>query len=318
MSSSAHTTVFEFHHGDCIEGMRSLESESVDVVVTSPPYNLGIAYSKFKDTADRSEYLDWSVRWATELRRVLKPDGSFFLNVGSSPQSPLMPYQLALRLSELFTLQNTLHWIKSIAVETRAGETFSVGHFKPINSKRFITDCHEFVFHWTKSGDVPVDRLGVGVEYSDKSNIARWGHTGGKDLRCRGNNWFVPYATIQSRDAERPHPATFPVALASMCLKLHGIDKLEGGGVVMDPFVGIGHAALAAGECHAGRFIGFDIDEGYLAEGRQRILEAGATAVVCNLPEGMEPPSPTPKTPVKRGRKPKPRPETPDELGLGV
>ena len=259
---------FELHHSDCIAGMQAMEAESVDVVVTSPPYNLGIRYATFDDTANRAEYVEWSLRWATEVRRVLKPDGSFFLNVGASPANPLLPHQLALRFSELFVLQNTLHWIKSITVETRAGEQVSAGHFKPINSPRYVTDCHEYVFHFTKSGKVPVDRLAVGVPYADKSNIARWGHTGGRDRRCRGNNWFIPYETIVSRDKERPHPATFPVELAAMCLRLHGVDAQS---LVLDPFNGIGHAALAAAECGAGRFIGFDIDEGYLAEARARL-----------------------------------------------
>ena len=263
--------VFELRHGDCIAGMQAMQAESVDVVVTSPPYNLGIRYSTFDDTANRAEYLEWSVSWAAEVRRVLKPEGSLFLNVGASPVSPLMPHQIALRFSELFTLQNTFHWIKSITVETRSGETISAGHFKPINSPRFVTDCHEYVFHFTKSGKVPVDRLAVGVPYADKSNIARWGHTEGRDKRCRGNNWFVPYETIKSRDKERPHPATFPVELAAMCLRLHGVDAQS---VVLDPFVGIGHAALAAKECGPGKFIGFDIDEGYLSEAKAR-LEGG-------------------------------------------
>ena len=270
---SSHPPFFELRHGDCIAGMQTLGAESVDVVVTSPPYNLGIRYSKFDDTASRDEYLEWSQHWAAEVRRVLKPEGSFFLNVGSAPANPLLPHQLALRFSELFVLQNTLHWIKSITVETRAGEQVSAGHFKPINSPRYVTDCHEYVFHFTKSGKVPVDRLAVGVPYVYKSNIARWGHTGGRDKRCRGNNWFVPYETIMSRDKERPHPATFPVGLASMCLQLHGVDAQS---VVLDPFNGIGHAALAAAECGAGRFIGFDIDEGYLAEAKARLAKREA------------------------------------------
>jgi len=265
--------VFELRLGDCIPAMQAMESESVDVVVTSPPYNLGIRYATFDDTANRAEYIEWSLRWATEVRRVLKPEGSFFLNVGSAPANPLLPHQIALRFSELFVLQNTLHWIKSITVETRAGEVVSAGHFKPINSQRYVTDCHEYVFHFTKSGSVPVDRLAVGVPYADKSNIARWGHTKGRDLRCRGNNWFVPYETIVSRDKERPHPATFPVGLAAMCLRLHGVDAQS---VVLDPFNGIGHAALAAAECGVGRFIGFDIDEGYLAEAKARLEKRDA------------------------------------------
>ena len=248
--------------------MRKLAAESVDVVMTSPPYNLGIRYATFQDTARREDYLAWSLRWAEQVRRVLKPDGSFFLNVGASPASPLLPHQIALAFSELFVLQNTLHWVKSITVETRAGETVSAGHFKPIQSPRYVTDCHEYLFQFTRTGKVPVDRLAVGVPYADKSNIARWSHTRGRDKRCRGNAWFVPYETIQSRDKDRPHPATFPVALAAMCLKLHGVGPQS---VVLDPFNGIGNAALAAAECGAGRFIGFDIDPEYLKEARARL-----------------------------------------------
>jgi site-specific DNA-methyltransferase (adenine-specific) len=263
--------VFELRHGDCIAGMQAMEAESVDVVVTSPPYNLGIDYGSFDDTARREDYLGWLMRWVEEVRRVLKPEGSLFLNVGSVPANPLLPHQIALRFSELWVLQNTLHWIKSITVETKGGGQLSVGHFKPIQSPRFVTDCHEFVFHFTKTGRVPVNRLAVGVPYADKSNIARWKKSAGRDKRCRGNNWFVPYPTIHSRDQQRPHPASFPAELAAMCLRLHGVDDQS---VVLDPFVGIGHAALAARECGVGKFIGFDIDEGYLEEARAR-LEGG-------------------------------------------
>jgi hypothetical protein len=101
------------------------------------------------------------------------------------------------------------------------------GHFKPINSPRFLNDCHEYVFHFTKSGRVELDRLALGVPYQDKSNIARWSHTRGRDLRCRGNTWFVPYETIQSREKERPHPATFPVQLAEWCINLHGASRVH-------------------------------------------------------------------------------------------
>ena len=51
--------------------------------------------------------------------------------------------------------------------------------------------------------DLQINRLALGVPYVDKSNIARWGHTRGKDRRCRGNTWFVPYETIQRRAKER-------------------------------------------------------------------------------------------------------------------
>src|SRR6266540_3754838 len=73
---------------DCIEGMRTLGDGSVDLVVTSPPYNLGIKYRKYDDNKSRDEYLRWSCKWAKEVKRVLKEKGSFFLNLGSCPSNP--------------------------------------------------------------------------------------------------------------------------------------------------------------------------------------------------------------------------------------
>jgi site-specific DNA-methyltransferase (adenine-specific) len=237
------------------------------VVVTSPPYNLGVGYGTYHDTLPRDAYLKWTVDWCCEVKRLLEPKGSFFLNIGAAPSNPMLPYEVILSLREEFALQNTFHWIKSITVEKRGGDEISVGHFKPINSQRFVTDCHEFVFHLTKHGDTPLDRLAVGVAYADKSNIARWGHTSGRDRRCRGNTWFVPYETIKSRANQRPHPATFPVQLAEQCIKLHGRNPEL---TVLDPFLGIGNTAVAAQRCGVARFIGIELDEEYLGEARRR------------------------------------------------
>ncbi len=261
-------------HGDCLQVLPTLPDSSCDLVVTSPPYNLGIAYKSFKDTAPREEFLTWCREWAAELRRVMAEDGSFFLNVGAAPANPLMPHQLILALTDgddpLFVLQNTFHWIKSITIETRANEQISAGHFKPINSQRFVNDCHEYIFHLTKNGNVTLDRRAAGVPYVHKSNIARWGHTGGTDLRCRGNNWFIPYETINSRDKDRPHPATFPVALVEQCVRLHGKGPATR---LIDPFLGIGTSAIAANRQKLAHFTGIEMDAHYLATARERIEE---------------------------------------------
>ena len=253
--------------------MRALPAKSVDVIVTSPPYNLGIKYGKYRDDGDRERYLRWSVEWVKEAARVLKEDGSLFLNVGASPANPFFPHELIVGLKESrigLVLQNTFHWIKSITVPVKEGGLLSVGHYKPLHSERYVNDCHEYVFHLTRTGSTRLDRLAIGVPYSDKSNVKRWSHAKGRDARCRGNNWFIPYKTIVSRSRQRPHPATFPVELAVNCIKIHG---LKPGTVVMDPFVGIGHAALAARACGARRFIGFDIDADYIRIAK-RALEA--------------------------------------------
>ena len=251
--------------------MARLPDGDVDLVVTSPPYNLGVRYRKYYDSQDRKSYLNWCATWATQVRRILKPDGSFFLNIGAAPSNPMLPHEIAFQLRDLFVLQNTIHWIKSITIEDRDGEVRSFGHFKPISSNRFLNDSHEYVFHFTKSGRAEIQRLAIGVPYQDKSNIARWSHTRGSDLRCRGNAWFIPYQTIQSREKERPHPATFPVQLAEWCIKLHGSAAARPGGTMLDPFLGIGNSAIAAKICRIKKFIGFEIDEAYLAEAKRRI-----------------------------------------------
>jgi site-specific DNA-methyltransferase (adenine-specific) len=261
-------TKFDLRRQDCVQGMPQLPNEHIDLVVTSPPYNLGVRYGKFSDRQDRQSYLSWCRKWATEVRRIVKSNGSFFLNVGSAPSNPMLPNEIVIELRDLFVLQNTIHWIKSITIEDREVDFRSYGHFKPISSKRFLNDCHEYIFHFTKTGHVEIDRLALGVPYQDKSNISRWSHTGGSDLRCRGNTWFIPYETIQSRAKERPHPATFPVQLAEWCIKLHGMSRVQ---TMLDPFLGIGNSAMAAQRCGVKKIIGFEIDEGYLAEAKRRI-----------------------------------------------
>ena len=251
--------------------MSRLPGKHVDLVVTSPPYNLGVDYKKYSDRQDRESYLRWCRDWASQVQRILKPNGSFFLNIGAAPSNPMLPHEIVIELTSAsggFVLQNTIHWIKSITIEDRDGDVRSYGHFKPISSKRFLNDCHEYIFHFTKTGRVEIDRLALGVPYQDKSNIARWRHTRGRDLRCRGNTWFIPYETIQSRGKERPHPATFPVQLAEWCVKLHGVPRVQ---TMLDPFLGIGNSAIAAQRCGVKKFIGFEIDETYLAEAKRRL-----------------------------------------------
>ena len=279
-------TPYELKAMDCVEGLRKMPDESVDLVVTSPPYNLGIKYRNYRDSRSSDEYLNWSTQWAGEVRRVLKNDGSFFLNLGSCPSNPLIPHELIVRMkASLFVLQNTFHWIKSISVLTKDGETISAGHFKPLQSDRFVTDCHEYVFHLTKTGQTPLDRRAIGVPYSDKSNIKRWAHTGGRDLRCRGNNWFIPYKTIVSRSRQRPHPATFPTDLAVFCIKIHGCRPDL---VMLDPFLGIGHSALAAQQCGIVRFYGFDIDREYVEVARKAVLKGLTEPTVEILKQGRK------------------------------
>lgn len=267
---------FSLYWGDCVTGMpRCVDTASIDICITSPPYNLGIRYRSYVDDRRLNEYLEWTDSWVSEVRRALKEDGSFFLNISGSPSAPLLPHLVVDRIvnqRRIFCLQNTIHWIKSIAIPEEGSER-QIGHYKPINSDRFVNDCHEYIFHLTPSGNTRLDRKAVGVPYADKSNIARWSHTRGNDLKCKGNAWFIPYKTIVSRAKDRPHPATFPTALALQCIRLHG---KNGESWVLDPFLGIGHAAFAAVESGVAKFVGFEIDSEYLRVATEELATMGA------------------------------------------
>jgi site-specific DNA-methyltransferase (adenine-specific) len=285
-SLTPHTTIksgratFRFYLGDCLDVLSRLDERSVDAIVTSPPYNLGIRYRTYDDTMPREEYLKWTGEWVKQATRVLTCESSLFLNVGAKPTDPWTALDVAQAARPHLHLQNTIHWIKSIAIEkalagagARMKDDLAVGHYKPINSRRFVHDCHEFVFHFSASGETPLDRQAIGVKYQDQSNVARW-RNAASGVRCRGNTWFIPYETIQSREKDRPHPATFPPKLPEMCLRLHGLERAR---VVADPFLGLGSTAVACAELGIS-FIGIEMDEGYLQQAIERTRAALAPA----------------------------------------
>ena len=255
---------------DCVEGMALIQNKLVDIVVTSPPYNIGKKYNGYTDEKPREEYLNWMEKIAEQSKKILKDNGSFFLNVGGKFTDPWISIDVANRFRKHYTLQNMIHWIKSIAIpkedmgkyEHIQGD-LAVGHYQPVNSPKYLNGCHEFIFHFTKKGNVSLDKLAIGVPYQDKSNIGRW-KTAKKDLRERGNTWFIPYKTIRE---SRPHPTVFPEKLPEMCIKLHGFNKKT---LVLDPFMGIGNTALSCLTLGV-RFIGFDIDPGYVEIANERL-----------------------------------------------
>ena len=248
--------------GDCLSGLREIASGSIDVCVTSPPYNIGMAYSTHHDRMPRPAYLTWLAEIGEEIGRVLRKDGAFFLNVGSTNVDPWLASEVASAFRHRFTLQNNIIWVKSVSIGRD-----TVGHFKPISSKRFLNNNFESVFHFTKAGDTPIDRLGIGVPFKDKSNIARWGHA--RDVR-----------KAQKFD----HPAGFPVELATRCILMHG----KSPGCVLDPFLGAGTTLVAAQRLGLAG-LGFEIDPAYAATAAARIAAELAAPVPLPLETGVTP-----------------------------
>ena len=231
--------------GDCIEEMQKMADNSVEVVVTSPPYNIKIDYDTFNDW--RFDYSVWTMNWLAEAIRVSKRGVMLNINTKASEQTRL--YRLLGSIASRFDIQNSIVWAKSIHIDGVTRE-----HSKPLNTKKYLNTTHEMVLHVVaKDSFVDIDRLAVGVPYSDKSNLARFGKS--EDLRCGGSVWFVPYET---KNKTGDHPATFPVDLAKRMILYAG-----GDGIVLDPFVGSGTTTLAA-KILGRNSVGIDVSEKYL------------------------------------------------------
>ena len=151
------TNTYELHQQDCIAWMDSQLEKSIHCIVTSPPYNLDIKYGTYKDDAPRESYLKWLRDVAIAAKRVLTDDGHLFLNVGYSNTDPWVAMDVAQVFRQEFVLQNNFTWVKHILVNDQ-----SQGIYKPITSDRYASATTESIFHFTKDGNVKVDRLAIG------------------------------------------------------------------------------------------------------------------------------------------------------------
>ena len=274
---------YNFILGDCLESLKTIEDKTVDVVVTSPPYNIGIKYNKYKDKKPHEQYLEWIYDIFVQLKRVLKDDGHIFLNMGYTNKDPWISMEVAIKLKDMLVMQNKITWVKSISIGEDKDDTH--GHFKPINSDRYINITNEDIYHFTKTDKVKINREAVGVPYKWKCNLIdrktgkhRINKKTGlpvEDKRCKGNSWFIPYDTITSKKERGEHPATFPEGLVEHCIKISGIKE----GVILDPFIGSGTTVRTAKklsdnvEGYNLSGIGMDIDEKYINYCNESIVD---------------------------------------------
>ena len=153
------------------------------------------------------------------LKRVLKDDGSFFLNIAGTSSDPWIAADAANAMRDIFRLQNSIIWVKSISI----GEE-SFGHFKPVNSRRYLNHLAR-----ARSSTSPrtARRRSTGWRSACPSRTSRTSRAGGtvEDRRCGGDVWFIPYQTIRSKSQRDHHPSPFPVELAERCIKLHGTPR---------------------------------------------------------------------------------------------
>jgi site-specific DNA-methyltransferase (adenine-specific) len=211
--------------------MDELLDESIDLIVTSPPYNRKKKYAdEYSDNLPEEEYHQLLETVFTECYRVLKDNSLFFLNIGDGANDQGKSEKVA-QIAEKcgFKRIQTLIWVKSI---------LGKGHYTPSGGDRRLNNLWEYIFLLAKGRNYQIDPKAIGIPYADKSNIGRYSDT---DLRDPGNVWLINYSLTTGKTIKKGHEAPFPVELPYRCIKLSKNVKM-----VLDPFGGTCSTLAAA------------------------------------------------------------------------
>lgn len=280
--------------GHAATAMAALPGDSVDLVVTSPPYALH--FKKEYGNVDKATYVAWFRPFAVQLHRVLKEDGSFVLNIGGSynpgaPTRSLYHFKLLLMLCEDigFHLAQECFWYNPAKLPSPA---------EWVNVRRIrIKDSVEYVWWLSKTEHPKADNRQVLGEYSDDMlrllkrgyrpkkrpsghNIThKFSHDRGgaipSSLLERGNNESnSEYIKLCEQHGQKVHPARFPAALPEFYIKF----LTRPGDLVVDPFAGSNMTGAVAERLQR-RWLSFEIERKYVDNSRLRfgLVPDGAT-----------------------------------------
>ena len=245
----------KLYNGDCLELLRELKDESVDTIVSSPPYNIGKEYENRKHL---DSYLKSQSEVLKECYRVLKPTGSIFWQVGSySLNGSLIP--LDVKFFPIFEnlgmiSRNRIIWLRPHGLHA---------------SKKF-SGRHETILWFSKSNDYKfnLDNIRVPQKYQNKKH-----HSGEKhgELSCNpdgknpGDIWA--FRNVKHNHEEQTiHPCQFPEDLIARVI-LCSTDK---GDVVLDPYMGTGTVAVVANE-NSRKYVCSEIDSSYFEVASRRL-----------------------------------------------
>jgi len=245
--------------GDAEEFLRGLPSEPLfDLVVTSPPYNLGKEYEK---RTDLDVYLDWQERLIAEIVPRVKTKGSICWQVGNFVENGwILP--LDIEFAPIF---------RDHGLQMRNRIVWCYGH--GLHAKRRFSGRYEVVLWYTKTDDYVfnLDAVRVPAKYPGKRHF-KGPYAGQLSGNPLGKNpedvWNIP--NVKGNHCEKTdHPCQFPVGLVErLVLALTNTDDL-----VFDPFCGVASAGVAAA-IHGRRFLGCEIEERYAKAGRKRLQGA--------------------------------------------
>lgn len=230
------------------EQMKELPANSVHLMVTSPPYNVGKDYD---ENMTLRQYTDFLNRVWKETFRVLLPGGRACVNVANLGRKPYLPLHAAVveGMHEAgFLMRGEIIWDKGAS----AGSSCAWGSWmSPSNPT--LRDVHEYILVFSKGAFKRGDAAGK------EATISRE-----EFLEYTRSVWRFP--SVSARRVG--HPAPFPVELPLRLIKLYTFS----GDVVLDPFMGSGQTALAARQCGR-RFVGYETNSEYVSLALKRLKE---------------------------------------------
>lgn len=280
-----HTELGAAYCADSLPWLGALPTDSVDVVITSPPYAL--EFKKEYGNVAKHRYVDWLKPFGQEIRRILKPGGSFVLNIGGSynPGSPtrsLYHFKVLLMLCEDlgFNLAQECFWHNPAKLPSPA-------EWVTVRRQR-VKDSVEYIWWLSKSPFPKANNRNVLTEYSaDMKRLLKRGYRpkerpsghvitakfgadhGGAIPSClieRGNNESnSEYIKACAAGGFKAHPARFPRAIPEFFIKL----LTDEGDIVVDPFAGSNMTGATA-ESLRRRWLSAEIKEGYLLASKVR------------------------------------------------
>ena len=241
--------VNDIYNMDCVDGLKQVDDNSIDLIVTSPPYNIGIEYDSWNDNMPWDDYLVWCETWLAECFRVLKPDGRICIN----HYFCFAPRKNGDDCSRfpLFDIKNIMDRIGYHSHKLIMWDDITVKKFTAWGS-------------W-KSASSPFIQTpfeGILIAYKDQWNKMNKGEsTIDKDDFVEGCCGVWHLGTTQSYTV-----ASFPEKLPQMCISLLSYKD----DLVLDPFSGSGTTCYVA-KGLGRRFLGFEISEAYWRESKSRL-----------------------------------------------
>lgn len=227
--------------GDCLELLKRIPDNSVDMTFADPPFNLKKKYNGYKDSLEFKEYIEWCDEWIGEMVRITKPTGSIFVHN--------IPKWLSYYVKLLNEHANFKHWIAWYAPTSPMGKSLQPAHYGVL-------------FYVKDSKKTKIYEIRMPHERERKSDYLRKDYGGKK----AGLHPFGPLISDVWTDIHRikhnkyrdEHPCQLPVPLLERLILM----TTDEGDIVLDPFVGTGTTAVAAKKLGR-KYIGFDLDEEY-------------------------------------------------------